>query len=118
MISILLALQVKHFIVDFLMQPPWMWKNKGNLLHYGGYAHAGLHAIVSYIIFSLFCESYLIGMYCALEFAAHYITDFGKVNIQKFTGWMPSTSPYYWWLLGFDQFCHQLWYVVMIYILT
>lgn len=116
---------VKHFVVDFVLQPPFMYLNKGNIKHYGGYVHAGFHAAVSYIILFFFLSFsgyanliieplvYLI----IFEFVTHYFIDYLKVNINNIFKWQCNTSKNYWILMGFDQLLHYQVYVIMILIL-
>lgn len=45
MITLLLILFLftKHFIIDFLLQGQYQWKNKGTYGHPGGLLHSALH---------------------------------------------------------------------------
>ena len=117
LISLLLLIQIKHFAVDFLWQPEWMWKNKGTLLHIGGIAHAFAHAAVSFAVLFVFpfsIETLL--LVCTIEFFAHYFIDFAKMNINRIKGLTPNAESF-WILLGLDQFFHQATYIGMIAIL-
>lgn len=119
-ISILffLALQLKHFIIDFVLQTPYMYLNKGTINHPGGHLHAGLHALITFYIFFLFMPSTLILFYvCLLEYVWHYITDYSKVNICKKYNWKADNSEEFWYAMGADQLSHQLCYIVMVFLL-
>jgi hypothetical protein len=48
------------------------------------------------------------------EFILHYFIDYGKMNITKFKQWDANKNPEFWYLLGFDQFLHQLTYIAMV----
>jgi hypothetical protein len=50
-LTILIYLQLKHFIVDFLYQPEYEWRNKGTFGHFGGIRHSLKHAATSSFIF-------------------------------------------------------------------
>lgn len=115
-VFVLLLLQVKHLVVDFFFQPPYMWKNKGKLFHLGGWSHAGLHGLATALILMSLISGYRhqILILCGLEVLAHFFIDFAKVRILSWTGWRPETSPRYWYLLGVDQFFHQLCYLVLV----
>lgn len=104
---------VKHFIVDFVYQPPWMWQNKGNLKHLGGYAHAGLHALMT---FSAICWlNPMLALFCSVgEFVAHYAIDYSKMNIVKINGWKADKDENFWIMLGLDQMLHYLCYLIII----
>ncbi len=112
MFNLLLLLFTKHFIVDFILQPAYMYLNKGNLLHPGGYYHAWLHSTstwMCFIILGIDCNLFADLLF--LEFIIHYTIDYMKVNINKTFMLKPDNSEKYWWLLGFDQYLHSLTYL-------
>lgn len=47
MVAMLAYLQLKHFVVDYVLQPAWILRGKGNFRMIGGYVHAGGHALGS-----------------------------------------------------------------------
>lgn len=112
MILLLTLLVIKHFVWDFLYQPPYMWQNKGTFLHPGGILHSGLHAVTTYIILTFYMQ-YAIGalILSCLEFVLHYITDFVKMNLNRRFGWESNTL---WILTGLDQLIHTMIYVVIL----
>ena len=125
-IILLLALQVKHLLVDFFMQRPYQYRNKGIWLHPGGILHAAEHAVFSAFSLTLFVPQYvlLIGIIAVCEFIAHYLIDYSKVNICKNYSWSKTVdnrleiySDRYFHALGVDQFLHQLTYLAMVAIL-
>lgn len=120
-VAVFLGFAVKHFVVDFLLQGPYQWKNKGKFGHPGGILHSGLHALTTIAMFYLFVYLYpgqfltsMIFSLALFEFVVHYLMDWSKVNINAYKGWGPTTHPEYWYLLGFDQFIHTITYVVMV----
>lgn len=115
---ILVSLLVKHFVVDFIMQGPYQYLNKGKFGHPGGILHAALHGIATYILFAVIMPSSEWAWALAMggvDAVTHYFIDWGKVNINKKMGWGPTTSEQFWWLVGFDQLLHQLTYVGILY---
>jgi hypothetical protein len=116
MLWLITALLVKHFIWDFFYQPPYMWQNKGTFGHWGGIVHSGIHAVTTFVILLFFVEHNNLILFIAplFEFAAHYITDYAKMNINRFKGWGATTHNEFWQLTGFDQLVHQLTYVAII----
>lgn len=129
MIELLLfmALSVKHFIIDFPLQGPYQWKNKGTYLHQGGIYHAMLHLTGTIIaIASVFAFTgqlnhstiKIIPLMGLLDGFIHYHIDWAKMNINQRMGWLPNTHPEFWWLLGFDQLLHTLTYVLIIAIIV
>lgn len=110
-----LGLQIKHFFVDFLLQPPFMYKNKGTYGHMGGIAHAGLHAFFTGILFIPF--GWLIACTaCLFDGVTHYHIDFVKVNLGRIFKLKPDNSEWFWILLGFDQFLHQMTYLLLVFV--
>ena len=102
----------KHLIVDFFMQTPYQYLNKGTYGHAGGILHAALHCIATALVLSL-CGVYIpaAGLLGLLDGIIHYHVDWGKVKINRHYGWLPNNSEKYWWLLGIDQYLHTLTYL-------
>ena len=111
---IILGLLLKHFIVDFPLQTPFMYLNKGIYGHRGGVLHAWLHWVGTYIVL-VWCgvPFWTSGSLALLDYVAHYHIDWAKVNLTKHYDLTPLNSEKYWWLLGLDQFLHQLTYVLI-----
>ena len=53
-LGLLLGLQFKHFVADYLLQSSWIIAGKGSLRAPGGYAHAGIHAAFSLVVLLVF----------------------------------------------------------------
>jgi hypothetical protein len=116
LIWLLFFLQLKHFVVDFLWQPEYEWRNKGTLFHPGGIFHSFKHAVVTLFILAILANPKTISvpsifLLATLEFLLHYLIDYCKMNINRVTGWKADTDPEFWYLLGFDQLLHQLTYL-------
>lgn len=113
--GLLIGLEIKHYIADYFLQPGWMLGGKGNIFHPGGYAHAGLHAVLSLIVLLAFGTP--IGLALALfaaEFVVHYALDYSKIHYSK--GVHVDSQPRRFWALhGIDQLTHQLTYAAMIF---
>lgn len=96
--GILFAL--KHFIFDSLLQYPFHYMNKGNMLHPGGHAHAALHAsgtllalIPTVLLFNLPASIGLIFSAALLDYLVHFWVDWSKVNITKKYNWSEYVLP-------------------------
>src|SRR5213083_3002958 len=102
-ILVLIWLQVKHFVADYLLQPDWVLSAKGNMWRVGGYVHAGVHALFSIPAY-LFAGLDLvdIALLMAAEFIIHYVLDFIKVDLSTRSKSGPDTA-IYWALHGADQ---------------
>ena len=114
--ELLIGLEIKHYIADYLLQPGWILAGKGDFLKPGGYAHAGIHAALSLIL--LLAVGTPIGLALILfvaEFVIHYLLDYGKIQYSR--GVEVDTHPSRFWALhGLDQLAHQLTYAAMIYV--
>lgn len=114
---LLTLLSLKHFIIDFPLQTPYQWMNKGTYLHPGGLVHAGMHAFGTWLCIVWFAP--LAAYYLALlDMFVHYHIDWAKMNINKKYGWQPDQHPEFWTLLGLDQLLHVLTYILIVSLIT
>lgn len=111
LLTVVVGLQIKHLVVDFFLQTPYMYLNKGTFGHPGGIVHSAFHAIVTMAILLSLPITYgwllLIGL---VEFVIHYMMDWFKVWHCRRRDYNPQT-PRFWEWLGIDQFVHQVNYV-------
>ena len=114
---LLIAFQIKHFAADYLLQPDWMIRGKGDAAHAGGYVHAAIHGLGSTAIMLLYGLSGFPLLLLALgECVVHYLIDFGKAR------WSEARQPdlksrLFWAAHGADQLLHQLTYAAMIFLM-
>lgn len=106
----------KHFVVDFLLQTPFQYLNKGKYLHTGGLVHCVLHGIASFIITAIMFDASIAKIVFFIDCLVHYHIDYAKVKINTYFKLKPDNSEKYWWLLGFDQFLHSLTYIYFGYL--
>lgn len=116
-ITFLIAFAIKHFVVDFILQREYQWRNKGTYGHMGGIEHATLHAFATLVILFFFTSFDIALMLALLDGVIHYHIDWAKMKLNAVTGWKPDTHPEFWWLLGLDQLLHSLTYILILYIL-
>jgi hypothetical protein len=110
---LLTLLFVKHFVVDFPLQKPYQWMNKGTYGHPGGLLHSGIHGIATYACFVWYAP--MAAVYLAIMDAfLHYHIDWAKVNINNHYGWKSNTHEEFWILTGFDQLLHALTYIFLV----
>jgi hypothetical protein len=109
------GLELKHFIADYFLQPGWMLSGKGDFRHIGGYAHAGLHAVLSGVVLLVAgTDLTTLALLMVAEFVVHYLLDYAKILYSR--GVHVDTQPKRFWSLhGLDQITHQLTYAAMIY---
>lgn len=125
-ISMMLSIFIlKHFIVDFLLQTEYQWKNKGTFFHPGGVFHSLLHGLsTTFILFygidylTDFGKPELIICFIIgnIDFLIHYMVDWGKININKKFNLIPEKTMF-WVMLGLDQTLHLLTYVFIIFLI-
>jgi hypothetical protein len=111
------AMFFKHFVIDFPLQTPYQYLNKGTYGHLGGIAHAAFHSVGSLITLAIVLGLYRLDMIfvlCVLEGIIHYHIDWAKMYINKRMDWKCNESPHFWLAMGFDQFLHYLTYALML----
>jgi hypothetical protein len=113
----LLALQIKHFLCDFVFQTEYQVRTKGIYGHFGGFIHSGLHVIGTIpALLILGASPRAIAIIVVVEFAIHYHADWLKSKIDQIYQW-GFTNQRYWMLFGTDQLIHQLTYLAIVYAL-
>ncbi len=111
----LVLLQAKHWVFDFLLQPGFIRKNKGSYGHPGGILHAVGHMLGSVPALIILAPSAtVILVIAAIEGLVHYHLDWSKELVAKRFG-IGHQDASFWYLLGFDQFLHQLTYLGIIW---
>lgn len=115
--AIFFLLVTKHFVLDFICQGPYQYKNKGIYGHPGGILHSGLAALGTLAVLLPFFSYEVVLTLAAIEFVIHYHEDWFKVYVNNKFGLTPTNSERFWWLLGFDQWIHYLTYVGMVAVL-
>lgn len=114
--GLLIGLEIKHFIADYLLQPAWMVAGKRDLRHAGGYVHAGIHGALTLLVLLAVGTPLSLALPLALgEVAIHFGLDFAKAHYSE-GGPTESRPGLYWAQHGFDQLLHQLTYVAIVFI--
>jgi len=109
--GILLLLQIKHFLIDFVFQTEQEILHKGTYLHPIGFMHSVKHCIGTLIVFSIFSCS-MAGPLAVLDCLIHYNIDWMKMNY----GCKNLKLKEFWVHFGLDQFAHQLTYLFIAYL--
>jgi len=113
-VLVMFLLQCKHLIVDWCWQPEYEWKNKGTYAHWGGMRHALKNALGTTLCFSPFVALPSLITILLIDYTIHYHVDYAKMNINRIKGWGPLTHNEFWYLTGFDQYLHQITYLLLI----
>ena len=113
MFWLLLMLQTKHLILDFLWQPPYEYLNKGKYGHPGGLIHAGKSGFGTFLCFYIYNHSILYSFLVGIvEAAIHYNIDYIKIQLNRLYDLKPNNENFF-RLIGVDQFLHQTVYLVL-----
>lgn len=112
----LLFLQVKHVIIDYVLQTQEQIHSKGTFGNWTGFTHSLEHGIGTALVVAAFGYdlplSLLIGIPVA-DTLIHYFIDWTKMNF----GCKDMSNKLFWWHLGIDQFSHQVTYLLIAFIL-
>jgi hypothetical protein len=113
LLTVLLVLEVKHFVFDYPLQTAFQLKNKATYGHLGGIVHAALHALGTSAAFLVVRPSLGVGIAIVVgEFIVHYHLDWAKGQLGRYLKLTPEDN-LYWWAIGADQLLHHLTYVVI-----
>lgn len=113
LLTVLLVLEVKHFIFDYPLQTAYQLRNKATYGHPGGLLHAGLHVLGTSTIFLIVHPPLpvIVGILVG-EYIAHYHLDWGKGQLTKWSQ-LTTKDSMYWWGIGLDQMLHHLTYLAI-----
>lgn len=99
---------IKHYLADFVLQTTWMSRGKespnGWLAPLA--AHAGMHALLTGVIFLALSPSLAI-IATVADWTIHGAIDRGKAIASRSLE-AATDNPVFWWLHGADQMAHQL----------
>lgn len=111
--QLFILLQLKHLIVDFVLQTDKQAKAKGIYGNLIGISHSLEHLIgtliVCVIMFNVVSPMAALGL-ALFDFITHYHIDFLKMRY----GCRDFTKSAFWAQLGLDQFSHQMVYIIIV----
>lgn len=108
------ALAVKHFAADFLLQNSRIIAEKGQFGKPGGILHVLWHGGFSLPALLLCGVAPMVAaVITMIEMVVHYAIDFGKEAVSRRLRDTPADRRY-WATFGFDQLLHYLCYIAMI----
>ena len=115
LLLLLLLLQTKHLLADWVWQTNWMFLNKGTWGHPGGIAHAGLHGLLTLpVLVFAGLGLWATLLVAAVEAISHYHIDWFKARHSSRMKQSPSDKLFWVWM-GVDQFAHQLTYIAILF---
>jgi hypothetical protein len=112
---ILVLLQVKHFLVDWILQTDSQIKHKGQYLHPVGIYHSLQHAAFTAVIAWVVNPSLALTL-GIVDGLLHYHIDWAKQNLSSHHG-LSTNNKGFWMLMGLDQLLHQFTYILLVFIL-
>jgi hypothetical protein len=105
--GLLLVFAFKHFIADFVMQTNWIARGKER--SEGWFAplavHVCCHAVLTLAI--ALAVAPRLWWLALVDLVVHWVIDRAKTLTGYHGGWSVEKAQY-WWLMGFDQFLHQV----------
>jgi hypothetical protein len=118
LLLVLVLFQIKHLLADFVLQSAYILNNRKIYGHPGGLLHVAIHLLGSLASLMIIgCTPQTLLIVLLAEAVIHYHIDWTKDNILAARSWTPKDANF-WYLLGFDQFLHQLTYLGMVYYLS
>lgn len=118
LLLVLALLQIKHLVADFVLQSAYILNNRKIYGHPGGLLHVAIHLTGSLAgLLIIGCDPGTILILLLAEAVIHYHIDWTKDNFMAAKAWTPKDAKY-WYLLGLDQFLHQITYLGMVYYLS
>ncbi|MGA2043788.1 MAG: DUF3307 domain-containing protein [Roseiarcus sp.] len=104
--ALLLAMAVKHFVADFLLQTNWIARGKERPT--GWAAPLAVHALIHggctlLIALAVAPRLWWLG---PADLAIHWTIDRAKTLVSLRGGWSADQAAF-WWVIGFDQLLHQ-----------
>ena len=110
---ILIFLQIKHFLCDWVFQTDHQIERKGIYGDLAGISHSLSHAISTIcILFPFYGTGLAFGVGIA-DGITHYHIDWAKQNYCRVKRLTPSDKEF-WAMIGLDQLLHQLTYIFII----
>ena len=111
---ILVLLQIKHWLIDFVLQTDEEIRWKGQYLDRRGVKHSVKHGLATGLVLTFFSIDLTWVVWLSLlDFAAHYHIDWIKMN----WGNQDIRTPQFWHHLGLDQLAHHLTYIGIVAII-
>lgn len=112
MTLLLILLLIKHFVLDYVWQPPWMLNEKTPYGAAGGIAHAGVHGLGTFMCVLFFVNLPAAILLAILDTALHYHVDYAKTVWSNLHPTTPD-QPKFWFVHGLDQLLHHITYVMI-----
>lgn len=113
LLALLLLLQVKHLVADFVLQNAYILDNRWRYGHPGGLLHVAIHMAGSALAFAAVGGALAaLAAIILAEGIVHYHIDWAKDNYTRSRALTPRDGAF-WRAIGIDQCLHHLTYIAM-----
>lgn len=113
-LTILLLLQIKHFLFDFVFQTKKHIESKGVYGNIFGIEHSVLHGVGTLFSLFWFISLPVAFIFSILDTMVHYHIDWLKCNF----GTKDINDKKFWIYFGLDQLAHQITYLVIVLLVS
>lgn len=114
LILLLVALNVKHYIADYVLQSTELVQLKKTHFQYL-LLHSLHHGLATFLVFLFFGPFIVAVAFAVADFILHTLIDSSKTYIPYFDRFKPPSQAYF-NVLGLDQLLHNLCYVLFAYL--
>jgi len=109
---------IKHIVIDYYLQFPFMYLNKGKYGNIKGLSHSVAHGVGTFLVLLYFgIDLNLLLIASVFDFVLHYHIDYIKSNLMRRNKYS-SADQMFWVLHGTDQLLHLITYFVIIEFVT
>lgn len=109
-LKILIWLNYKHLLADWIFQTEDMIKHKGIYGNWRGALHSLLHAVLTLFVFWYWVSLKAGLIFFAVDFILHYHIDWLKMKF----GCQDISKKAFWRDIGYDQFAHYNCYILYV----
>jgi len=105
--GLILVMTLKHFVADFVLQTNWIARGKERRT--GWSAPLAIHVLIhaAFALAIALAVAPRLWWLAFVDLVVHAAIDRGKSLVAQWGRW-DTTNAKFWWLLGFDQFLHQV----------
>jgi len=105
--ALLFAMTVKHYVADFALQTNWIARGKER--REGWFAPLAVHVLIHASLTLCIALAVVPRLWwlALVDLVVHSAIDRSKSLVSHWGGW-GATQIQFWWLIGFDQFLHQV----------
>jgi hypothetical protein len=105
--ALLIVMALKHYVADFALQSNWIARGKEQ--REGWFAPLAAHVLIhaAFTLAIALAVAPRLWWIALGDLVIHFAIDRAKSRLSQWGGWDTSRVQF-WWVLGFDQFLHQV----------